>query len=45
MEIIQFENLIENNDKSFNQLKNLQLLILKDSGLKKLCKKKNNAFL
>ena len=40
MEIIQFENLIENNDKSFNQLKNLQLLILKDSGLKKFCKKK-----
>ena len=30
----------ENNDKTFNQLLNLQLLVQKHSGLKEICKNK-----
>ena len=42
---IKAENIIENNDKSFNQLLNLQLLIQKESRLKEICKKKILIFL
>ena len=31
----------ENNDKTFNQLLNFQLLVQKHSGLKEICKNKN----
>ena len=32
------ENILKDNDNSFNQLYSLQLLIQKQSGLKELCK-------
>ena len=37
---IKVKNDINENEKSFNQLLNLQLLIQKHSGLKELCKQK-----
>ena len=42
---IEAENIIENNDKSFDRLLDLQLLIQKESSLKKICKKKILIFL
>ena len=42
---IKAENIIENNDKSFDRLLDLQLLIQKESSLKKICKKKILIFL
>ena len=42
---IKKENIIDNNDKSFNQLLNLQLLIQKESSLKKISKIKILLFL
>ena len=41
-EIKKQDNIIEENEQSFNQLLSLQLLIQKQSGLKELCKLKKN---